>query len=120
MYVELPVMVAFRFNIVGSTNIVLSVGPYIGYGVGGKVSGKITSGKDQVANVDEFLDELGVNVNTFGKDRLNAFDAGVGVGVAVEFGRFFAGLDTEMGLTKLLSDSKANNISVGVGVGFRF
>ena len=36
MYLELPVMGAARFNISGSTNIVISAGPYLAYGIGGK------------------------------------------------------------------------------------
>ena len=37
-------------------------------------------------------------VDTFGDDALKRFDAGLGVGVALEFGRIIAGLDGQFGL----------------------
>mgnify|MGYP000520785757 FL=1 len=35
-------------------------------------------------------------VDTFGDDALKRFDAGLGVGVALEFGRIIAGLDGQI------------------------
>lgn len=115
MYLELPIMVGFRFNIGGNTNIVLSVGPYVAYGIGGKT--KITS---SIAIPGWEADGDVYTQDTFGDSDMRRFDAGVGVGAAVEFDRFFVGLDSEFGLINLHEDSDAKNISVGIGVGFKF
>ena len=41
MYFELPIMMAARFNVANNTNIVVSAGPYMAYGVGGKTRTKM-------------------------------------------------------------------------------
>lgn len=40
VYLELPVMAAARIKVADNTNIVISAGPYLAYGVGGKNIGK--------------------------------------------------------------------------------
>ena len=41
MYFELPIMMAARFNVANNTNIVVSAGPYMACGVGGKTRTKM-------------------------------------------------------------------------------
>lgn len=118
MYLELPIFVGFRFNVGGNTNLVLSVGPYLAYGVGGKTKAKVSTDIDIPS---EDLNTIEGSHDTFGDDFIEQrFDAGIGAAVAVEFGRFFVGVDTGFGLVNLDPDVKAKNISVGVGVGYRF
>ena len=73
MYLELPVMAAARFNVADNTNIVVNAGPYLACGIAGKT--KIDLGNDTERKYD-----------TFGDDALKRFDAGLGVGVALELG----------------------------------
>lgn len=114
-YLELPVMAAFRFDIGGNNNVVIAAGPYFAFGIGGKttVDGSLSS---IIWNVD--------TGNTFGSNRMNTFDCGLGAGVTFEFGRFFAGVDTEIGLMRLYDSSvrsdNIKNVSFSVGVGYRF
>ena len=110
MYFELPIMMAARFNVANNTNIVVSAGPYMAYGVGGKTRTKMRIGG---AKTD-------IKENTFGSD---AFDAGLGVGVAAEFGRIIVGLDGQFGLVKLMDmniDSNPKNINCAITLGYKF
>ena len=85
MYLELPVMAAARFNVADNTNLVVNAGPYFACGIAGKT-------KFDLGNNTEHKE------NTFGDDGLKRFDAGLGVGVALEFGKIIAGLDGQFGL----------------------
>ena len=67
LYLELPLM-AFFFK----------GGPYLAYGVGGKTK----------------IDGVSEKADTFGDDGLKRFDAGLGLGVAFEFGKIVVGVET--------------------------
>ena len=113
MNFELPIMMAARFNVANNTNIVVSAGPYMAYGVGGKTRTKMRIGG---AKTD-------IKENTFGSDAFDRFDAGLGVGVAAEFGRIIVGLDGQFGLVKLMDmniDSNPKNINCAITLGYKF
>lgn len=110
MYLELPVMAAARFAVDNTTNIVISAGPYLGVGVGGKSKVEAKSGGTKVT----------VEEDTFGDDALRRFDFGLGIGVAAEFNRIVVGLDGQFGLNKLAKDVNAKNLSAFLTIGYKF
>lgn len=99
-YLELPIMGAARFNVADNTNLVVNAGPYFACGI---------AGKTKIA---------GESVKTFSDDGVDfkRFDAGLGVGVALEFGRIIAGLDGQFGLVDVqkLGNPKNMNFSIVV------
>ena len=113
MYFELPIMAAARFNVANNTNIVVSAGPYLACGVGGKTRTKMSiSGS-----------KTDIKEKTFGSDAFDRFDAGLGVGVAAEFGRIIVGIDGQFGLVKLADlnlDSNPKNINCAITLGYKF
>lgn len=107
VYLELPVMAAARFAVADNINAVISLGPYLAYGVGGNT-------KVKESGVTE-------SVGTFKLFDYNRFDAGVGVGVAFEFGKIIASVDGQVGLIKLNDDiTDAKNLNFSIGVGYKF
>ena len=107
MYLELPVMAAARFNVADNTNLVVNAGPYFACGIAGKT--KFDLGNDTERKVD-----------TFGDDALKRFDAGLGVGVALEFGRIIAGLDGQFGLVDVQKFGNPKNMNFSIVVGYKF
>lgn len=107
MYLELPVMAAARFNVADNTNFVVNAGPYLAYGIGGKAT------VDQGNGVD-------LRVNTFGDDALKRFDAGLGVGVALEVGKIIVGLDGQFGLVDVDKIGNPKNINFSIVLGYKF
>ena len=59
-------------------------------------------------------------VDTFGDDALKRFDAGLGVGVALEFGRIIAGLDGQFGLVDVEKVGNPKNMNFSIIVGYKF
>ena len=106
MYLELPIMAAARFNVADNTNIVVSAGPYLACGVGGKSKTDMGEGE--------------YSIKTFGDGDLRRFDMGLGVGVAAEFGNIIVGLDGGFGFIDVSKSSNAKNMNFSVTVGYKF
>ena len=110
-YLELPIHFMFKPE-VGSGRLVLSAGPYLAYGLGGKI--KDTGFGDFNVYDDESL-----------LAKQKRFDAGVGINVGYEMpmGLYF-GLNTDLGLVNTAdntnNDRKFKNTSFGVSVGYKF
>ena len=92
-YLELPIMGAARFNVADNTNLVVNAGPY-----------------------------FAESVKTFSDDGVDfkRFDAGLGVGVALEFGRIIAGLDGQFGLVDVQKLGNPKNMNFSIVVGYKF
>ena len=140
MYLELPVMAAARFNVANNTNIVITAGPYLGYGVGGKTKAtikyegeKATAKFNTFGKIDKVTIEAGGQSHDFSigdiidpdeydlseMKGLHRFDFGLGVGVALEYQKFIVGLDGQFGLTKLDTDA-GKNLNFAISVGYKF
>lgn len=109
-YLELPVMGAARFVVSDNTSIVVSAGPYFAYGIGGQIKGQLYA-----ANRSE-----DTKVDTFGGDRLNRFDTGVGLGIAAELSRLIIGIEGQLGFIKLVDHYNSRNLNFSVLVGMKF
>lgn len=117
MYLQLPVHVGYKMNIAENTKIVIHAGPYIAYGLGGKMK---ISGKASAGGVSVPIDDI--KTDFFGDDAYDRFDFGLGMGVGVEFGKIGAGLGYDLGLTNISGDSdyKVRNMNAYLTVGYKF
>lgn len=121
MYLELPINLQFRINLVDNTNLIIATGPYLAYGVGGKT--KI--GADILSIIP-----LSTKIDTFGDLGLNRFDAGWNLDFGLEFGQFLVGLNAQVGFCNLMDDlsyggivfhdTSLRNASFGVNIGYKF
>ncbi|WP_071146522.1 porin family protein [Bacteroides ihuae] len=107
VYLEMPIMAALRIPVCQQMNLVFSAGPYLAYGIAGKISaesGGVTG-----------------SVDTFGDSSLDHFDAGLAYGVAAEFGKIVVGAEGQFGLVKIMDvDGAPKNINVSLTVGYKF
>lgn len=117
-YMELPVNVQFRVNIVDDTNFIFATGPYLAYGVGGKSTLKgsvnlpILGNYSKNSDIKTFDDEEGMG--------LNRFDAGWNIGAGVELGQYIIGINTQLGFCKLHDDLSLKNANIGINLGYKF
>ena len=95
LYLELPLMVGARIHTASNFDLLFKGGPYLAYGVGGKTK----------------IDGVSEKADTFGDDGLKRFDAGLGLGVAFEFGNIVVGVETGTSFTKVASGVSAHNLS---------
>lgn len=102
LYLEIPLMATAKMPVVDAVDVVFNFGPYIGFGVGGKLSSDLGSS------------------DAFGDYGMNRFDAGLGLGAGVDVDHFRFGLDTRFGLTKVYDDSNIHNFALLFSVGYKF
>lgn len=100
VYMELPIMVGYKVSVADNTAIKFMAGPYIAYGVGGKISAK---GNIQMAtSAGGYESNKGTGkTNTFSDETLKRFDAGLSGGVAVEYSKFTFTIGYEYGLANI-------------------
>ena len=102
IYLEVPVHLAYKVDVTPGTRIVFHGGPYVAYGIAGKVSGEDVFDKDG-----------------FGMKR---FDTGAGFGVGAELGSFILDLGYNIGLVDISerSANKVKNQNAYFSVGYKF
>lgn len=135
LYLELPVMLSARLHLTKTSNLVISGGPYVAYGVGGKTSVDVWLSIPGSTGFQKVHQKY--KLNTFGSITdgnmgCKRFDAGVGLGIAYEYRRIVVGLEGQLGLVKIhdgfselidmkeLEDNALKNLSAFVTVGYKF
>ncbi|MCD7901539.1 MAG: PorT family protein [Bacteroides sp.] len=109
LFLQLPLHAAYKFPVGDNLKIVVNAGPYLAYGIGGKI--KENDGGDK-----EDWDFFG-SEDDGGCKR---FDFGLGVGGGVEFGKFKVGIGYDFGLTDLGRDVEIKTRNGYLTVGYKF
>lgn len=102
-YVQVPVLLAYKFNINDDMKLAVKAGPYAAYGVAGSDIMWYGSRKTQ---------------NLF--DVFERFDAGIQAGVSLDLSKFTVGVEYTRGFTKVVEDEKCYNQGFGLTVGYKF
>lgn len=101
LYLELPIMVAACLNFTKNSGLLLSAGPYVAYGIGGKTSVVVEKKIPTIVGFETVEDEY--KLGTFGhiddgKMGNKRFDAGVGLSITYENRNIILGLESQLGL----------------------
>ena len=109
VYVELPLLLTYRFNVSEKFKLIFSGGGYIGYGIAGKSKNTNTllDGSTKKDKVDSF--SAGVE----------KFDTGLAAGAALEYNdKYSIGLSSDFGLKS--TQARFKNRTYGLSFGYRF
>lgn len=104
LYVQIPVLLAYRIHLADAWNIAVKAGPYFGYCV-----------YDHYKMKDSTQD-----VGGSGKLDINKFDAGLDLGLDFEYHRFVFGAELEWGFVSLVDNGTAKNFAVYGTIGYKF
>ncbi len=104
LYLQLPATIAYKFDLGSNTRLVLNVGPYVAYGIGGKTKGGEGS------------------LKLFGDNIFKNLDYGAVGGVGIELGMFAVGLGYDLGLGNIsdIAGTKVSNRNAYLTVGVKF
>lgn len=114
IYLDIPILAAYKFAISDNAKLVINAGPYLAFGLGGKNKEHWDGGEDTKL----FKDEAGMY-------KMSRFDLGIQYGVGVELGDhylvnftgqngFICPFDVPDGA------DKPKNMNFSIGVGYRF
>lgn len=112
IYLDIPILAAYKFNISDNTKFVINAGPYLAIGLGGKAKEHWDGGEDW-----KVFDKEG--------EDMSRFDLGIQYGIGLEISDhylvnltgqngFICPWDTEDG------EDKPKNMTFSIGVGYRF
>lgn len=124
-YIEMPLNMVYKASL-GNGFVMLGFGPYVGYGIGGKV--KTTGGSITLDQNVEFKNvvETGDNLTT---PYYKAFDAGGNIFFGYEMASgIFIQLDSQFGMLNIRPEYKGlttdkstvKNTGFGLSLGYRF
>lgn len=104
IYLQVPVHAAYKFNIANDIRLVINAGPYVAYGLGGKIK----AGDEK----EDF----------FGDNRFKRFDFGIGGGAGIEIGKIVFSLGYDFGLANIsdTKGTKVRNRNAYASIGFKF
>lgn len=125
-YLEMPLNLVYK-GALGSGFVLLGVGPYVAYGIGGKV--ETTGGAVSLDQDIEFKNELDAGDSPT-TPYYKAFDAGGNIFAGYEMANgIFLQLNAQLGLLKINPDdnriigsnkSSEKNTGFGISAGYRF
>jgi hypothetical protein len=120
-YIDIPVSLVYK-PLVGNGHVIFGFGPYIGFGIGGKVKG------EGFESDVEFQNEVSASEAVSGTPYFKRIDAGANIFAGYEMSnKISLQLNTQLGLIKInpklegASDdnSSVKNTGFGVSVGYR-
>ena len=115
IYLDIPILAAYKFNISDNTKFVINAGPYLAFGLGGKC--KFDEGGDYKL----FKGEDGEDA------EYSRFDLGIQYGIGLEIGdNYLVNLTGQNGFISPFDypdgydGDKPKNMTFSIGVGYRF
>lgn len=127
MYLQIPLHLGYKFNVTDMFRIAPHVGPYIAYGVGGRIEvGDYVQieGQPEMITVNQFTQmfpgfrRVG---QTFGDYGFEKFDYGLGVGLYFEYDKVGLGVNYDFGLRNVSKSNEKIKIRSGfITLGYKF
>ena len=109
VYVELPLLLTYRFNVSEKFKLIFRGGGYVGYGIAGKTKNTATllNGSTRKEKMDSF------------SEGVEKFDTGLAAGASLEYKeKYSIGISSDFGLQSTQSTFK--NRTYGLTFGYRF
>ena len=106
IYLDIPILAAYKFNISDNTKFVINAGPYLAFGLGGKA-------KDDNFDLKLFKSDEG---------DWKRFDLGIQYGIGLELSdRYLINLTGQNGfISPVDGGDDPKNMTFSIGVGYRF
>jgi hypothetical protein len=106
LYIELPIYAAYKITVSNDVDILFGAGPYLAFGVGGKIKHELHSGawNDGITQRewDTFGDGRFDEAREWLKgETLNRFDFGAGIKADVEYNKYVLGAGASSGIRNI-------------------
>ena len=139
-YLEIPIHIGYKHNVNENLSIYGEVGPYIAYGIGGKLETTdtyIEGDYDYDSGYNTTISQSKTKIDTFGDGGLKRFDIGAGLRVGVELkNKYTFSLGYDWGFVDIYKDSglefeddaegvidltpSAKNSNLTISLGYKF
>lgn len=109
LYLQIPVMAAYRINLTDNWNMTIKAGPYLAFGVWGSLAYNLNDNYYSNSGRENIFDEY-----------TNRFDVGIDIGLDFEYRRFVFGLEYEVGAISIIKDESLHNSAFYATIGYKF
>jgi hypothetical protein len=129
MYLQLPVLGVYKYELKNDFKLFGKFGPYFGLGLSAKNKGGMDWGWDDeddysLLSDDDDYDSDDETIKGFGEDKtgLKRGDFGLLLGIGVQKGKYSLGLNYELGLLNISSfkEAKTKNRTFSISIGYTF
>jgi len=104
LYIKMPIYIAYNKTISNNYNLSVGFGPYLGYGIGGKINRKI---KNYVNNeIDtQIWDTFGNGIynEKYHSEHINKFDFGAGLRIDIHYKKYSLGAGFETSIIDIMN-----------------
>jgi hypothetical protein len=110
-YLQLPVHIGYKYELMPGIKLVADIGPYLAYGIGGEIKYKA------IGNTEAY------ETNSFDNGVYKRFDLGMGLGVGAEVNQINIRIGYDYGMLKIQDFSAVKDIqnaSVTFTLGYKF
>lgn len=116
IYLQMPIHLGYKLTVTDAFKILFHAGPYVAYGIGGKVKMDRANNLEVEGGFSDFDGYLSE------KDKFKKFDFGIGLGIGMEFNKIALGIGYDFGLANIAdnSNSKLRNMNAYFTVGYKF
>lgn len=131
-YIEIPILMEFKVRF-EKINILFGIGPYLSYGIGGKINLDINSPSTDInysekirwSKYDSDLNNIGESiVYNYGYSQIKRFDYGTTIRFGAEINSIVLNVEYKRGLTNLMweykKNEKMNTQSIGLSLIYMF
>jgi hypothetical protein len=113
-YIQIPVSIAYKFNLSDALKLTVKAGPYVAYGFSGTEVDRSYSENGGASYTSYYKKEI------FDKGMNHRFDCGILAGASLDIKRFVVGVEYSHGFTHQYNKTKAYNQAIGAVIGYRF
>ena len=123
MYVQIPVTVAYKFNLTGRTRFFLAGGVFLSQGIAGEYNKKWTYNE---AGISQNWGNVNDSESVFSTDAIKRFDCGLNIGGGFEFGKLVLRVGYDWSLIDIVKDKaklgadQFKNRSIAIAAGLKF
>lgn len=110
IYLQLPLIIGYKFMLKDDVSINISGGPYLAYGIGGRAT------IDSQSETGEMVTD---HKNIFGNDAWKRFDSGVIATLGVEFRKISLNMGYDFGMINIDRVYDVYNRSLFINVGYQ-
>lgn len=113
-FIELPILASYRYNFSDNAQLEFNVGPYVAYGLGGKLNTKLSVEDRPIKEHEKYFDKK--------EGGYKKFDVGYQIGLGFTAAKhYYIGATYEYGLVKAHSKNfKVYNSNFMISLGYNF
>ena len=127
LYIEIPINAVYKVDL-GTSKLRLFAGPYLGFGISGKIKEEYTAtglpAGTTLASLGFPNTSTDIKYGTGTDSNLKSTDFGINIGAGIELSKLMISAQYGLGLTNLdpqgSSDNDMKNRVIGISVGFLF